>query len=152
MDAPLKIAEILRALNQHGVEFVVVGGVASVLRGSPLMTKDVDVVYSASEDNIRRLAEALRELKAHYKDPAGRYIEPDVPRLASMKLHLLRTRFGPLDVLRNVGDGLGYDDLFEPLRRGRMPALSGFPSWRGALGSGSHPRFSPITVIRSPSR
>ncbi len=77
------------------------------------MTQDVDVVYSASEDNLRRLAEALRELKAHYKDPASRYIEPDVPRLASMKLHLLRTRLGPLDVLRSVGDGLGYDDLFE---------------------------------------
>ncbi len=77
------------------------------------MTQDVDIVYSTSEDNIRRLAQALRELKAHYKDPAGRYIEPDVSRLASMKLHLLRTRFGPLDVLRNVGDGLSYDDLLE---------------------------------------
>ena len=72
MDAPLKIAEILRALIRHEVELVVVGGVASILRGSPLMTNDVDVVYSASEENIRRLAEALRELKAHYKDPAGR--------------------------------------------------------------------------------
>ncbi len=113
MDAPLKIVEILQALSRHEVEFIVVGGVASILRGSPLMTQDVDVVYSASEGNIRRLAEALRELKAHYKDPAGRYIEPDVSRLASMRLHLLRTTFGPLDVLRSVGDGLDYDGLLE---------------------------------------
>ena len=113
MDAPLKIAEILRVLSRNEVEFVVVGGVASILRGSPLMTRDVDVVYSASEGNLRRLIEALRELKAHYKDPAGRYLEPDVSRLASMKLHLLRTTCGPLDVLRSIGDGLDYDDLFE---------------------------------------
>lgn len=77
------------------------------------MTRDVDVVYSTSDDNIKRLAGALRELKAHYKDPAGRYIEPDASRLTSMKLHLLRTKFGPLDLLRSVGDGLGYDDLVE---------------------------------------
>ncbi len=77
------------------------------------MTQDVDVVYSTSEDNIRRLAKALRELKAHYKDPAGRYIEPDGSRLSSMKLNLLRTKFGPLDVLQSIGDGLGYGDLLE---------------------------------------
>ena len=34
------------------------GGVVSILRGSPLMTQDVDVVYSTSEDNTRRLAKA----------------------------------------------------------------------------------------------
>lgn len=77
------------------------------------MTQDVDIVYATSEDNLGRLAEALRELKAHYNDPAGRHIEPDVSRLAAMNLHLLKTRLGRLDLLRIVGDGLIYDDLIE---------------------------------------
>lgn len=111
MDSPLKIAEILRTLIQHRVEFVVVGGVAAILRGSPLMTRDLDIVYGTTEDNIQRLAAALMELEAHYNDPAGRYIEPDVSRLASMKLHLLKTKLGPLDVLRHIGDGLSYEEL-----------------------------------------
>ncbi len=84
------------------------------------MTKDVDIGYSTSEENIRNLAEALRELKAHYNDPAGRYIEPDVSRLSSMTLHLPRTKYGPLDVLRSVGDELGYDDPSRGLMSRRL--------------------------------
>ena len=37
---------VLRTLTDHGVEFIVVGGVAAVLRGAPINTFDLDVVYS----------------------------------------------------------------------------------------------------------
>ncbi|MEO1086753.1 MAG: hypothetical protein AAFY88_21175 [Acidobacteriota bacterium] len=42
----LRLEAALGILVKHGVEFVVVGGVAGVLHGSPFTTQDLDVVYS----------------------------------------------------------------------------------------------------------
>lgn len=111
MATDLKFDEVLRVLIRNEVEFIVVGGVAAILQGSPLTTEDVDVVYLCSEENNIRLAKALGELEAYYLDPAGRRIEPDASRLASLKMHLLKTSCGRVDVLRTVGKDLGFDDL-----------------------------------------
>ena len=116
MATELRFDEILRVFTRNEVEFIVVGGVAAILQGSPLTTEDLDVVYVASEENNARLAKALGELEAHYLDPAGRRIEPDVSRLASMRLHLLKTSCGRVDVLRTVGKNLAYHDLVERCR------------------------------------
>lgn len=49
----------LAVLNRHGVDYVVVGGVAARLWGSPTMTNDLDVCYARDAGNLRRLAAAL---------------------------------------------------------------------------------------------
>ncbi len=116
MATELRFDEVLRVLTRNEVKFIVVGGVAAILQGSPLTTEDVDVVYLPSEENNTRLAKALGELEAYYFDPAGRHIEPDVSRLASMRMHLLKTSCGRLDVLRTVGEDLGYQDLVDKSR------------------------------------
>ena len=117
MPTELRIDEILRVLVRNEVELIVVGGVAAILQGSPLTTEDLDVLYLSTEENHLRLARALKELEAVYLDPAGRRIEPDAPRLASLKIHLLKTRHGRLDVLRSVGKGLAYQDLLASSRQ-----------------------------------
>lgn len=111
MPAELRFDEVLRVLTRNEVEFIVVGGIAAILQGSPLTTEDVDVVYLTSEENIFRLAKALEDLGAYYLDPAGRHIEPDASRLASARIHLLKTRCGRVDVLRSVGKDLAFQDL-----------------------------------------
>lgn len=62
MATELRFDEILRVLTRNEVEFIVVGGVAAILQGSPLTTEDVDIVYLPSEENNTRLAKALGEL------------------------------------------------------------------------------------------
>jgi hypothetical protein len=111
MATELRFDEVLRVFIRNEVEFIVVGGIAAILQGSPLTTEDVDVVYLSSEQNNVRLAKALVELEAHYFDPAGRQIEPDASRLTSMRMHLLKTRCGRVDVLRTVGKDLAFHDL-----------------------------------------
>ena len=49
---PVRICEIL---NEEGVDYVVVGGFAAVVRGSSLLTRDIDVVPSRSKENLDRL-------------------------------------------------------------------------------------------------
>ena len=113
MDEPrsVRFLGLLRALLRHGVDFVVVGGVAAQLEGAPILTFDLDVLYDKNPENLARLLAALRELKARYRDPAGRHIEPDAEKLATLRLHLLLTELGALDVLGSIGNGLTYQDL-----------------------------------------
>lgn len=102
---------LLRVLLRHGVDFFVVGGVAAQLEGAPILTLDLDVLYDRAPENLERLLAALQELKARYRDPAGRHIEPDLGKLATMRTNLLHTELGALDVLGAIGHGLTYQDL-----------------------------------------
>ncbi len=51
----------LAALEAHGVEYLVVGGVALGVHGHVRYTKDLDVWFRSSEANAERLIAALRE-------------------------------------------------------------------------------------------
>lgn len=107
---------ILVTLHRHEVEFIVVGGVAAALAGSPAVTFDVDIVYQLTGDNVERLDRALGEMKARYKDPAGRDIRPDTSKLETMKVHRLLTEHGDLDVLATAGADQTYADLVDRTR------------------------------------
>ena len=56
--------EALRSLDRHRVRFVVIGGLAARLQGSPSVTNDTDICYERSFENADRLANALRSLRA----------------------------------------------------------------------------------------
>ncbi len=65
MDEPLEQSPLERfcaVLAEHGVEFIVVGGQAEALMGSPRVTYDVDLCYRRTPDNLERLATALGTL------------------------------------------------------------------------------------------
>ena len=61
------IAALLRALVEADVLFIVVGGVAGVLHGSPLQTKDLDIVHERSPENVGRLLNVLDRLNAYHR-------------------------------------------------------------------------------------
>jgi hypothetical protein len=103
-----RFAELLAALHDHGVEFIVVGGVAAVLEGAPISTFDLDIVPRWSSENLDRLAGALEALDALYR---GRDIRPTRDRLESPGHHLLETRLGALDVLGTVSPSRAFEDL-----------------------------------------
>jgi hypothetical protein len=48
----------LDVLARHGVESVIVGGVAAVLAGAPISTFDLDIVPSRGPDSLARLVAA----------------------------------------------------------------------------------------------
>lgn len=94
---PRRICEVL---NSERVAYVVVGGFAAVLHGSPLPTADVDLVPERSVENLDRLAQALRRLGAKLRTAAGPVEAPiDGPFLQAMPLMLnLVTDFGDMDL------------------------------------------------------
>lgn len=107
--ATKNLLEILRRLRAAGVKFVVVGGMAGVMRGAPITTADIDLVHERSTDNVRRLLEVLLTLNARYRhDP--RDLQPTESHLVGPGHQLLRTELGPVDVLGEVS-GAVYADL-----------------------------------------
>ena len=106
-----KFLQMIGVLARQKVDFIVVGGFAAILEGVPIVTADLDVIINRDPGNIPRLLSALEELHAHYLDPAGRYIVPDAYKLESMRMHLLKTDLGRLDLLTKICGDTTYSDL-----------------------------------------
>lgn len=53
---------VIRSLNQAGVRYLIVGGLAVVAHGYVRFTKDLDLVIALDPDNTHRALEALRDL------------------------------------------------------------------------------------------
>lgn len=109
----LDFSALLHTLIEHGVDFIVVGGVSAVLQGAPVTTFDLDVVHARTPDNIDRLLLALRDLEAYYRGQGDRRLTPGPSHLNSPGHQLLMTRFGPLDLLGTIGADHSYADLLE---------------------------------------
>ena len=54
-DQPLQVSGLLRTLDAHGVEFVIIGGIAVGLHGHARATKDLDSMIEPSAANVARL-------------------------------------------------------------------------------------------------
>jgi hypothetical protein len=105
---------ILEVLNDHGVEFVLVGGFAAVIHGSPYVTTDLDVVPSRDIENLRRLSDALQTLNASVwtmDEPDGVRFGHDARSLGSVDVWNLVTDAGRLDLTFRPSGTSGYDDL-----------------------------------------
>jgi len=102
---------ILRALATHKVDFVLVGGVAAVIRGAPITTMDIDIVHSRTEANVARLGDALTELDAWYREHPDKKLKPHRGFLLGQGHHLFMTREGALDVLGESVEGRTFEVL-----------------------------------------
>lgn len=106
-------AAILRVLAAHQVEYVVIGGVAAFLHGSPIPTVDVDITPRAGAENLARLSAALTELEATVRaegtDPVP--FSHDAASLAEVAVWNLTTAFGDLDIAMTPAGTRGYEDL-----------------------------------------
>ncbi len=111
-DPPIDPLPILQALNARGVRYVVIGGVAAGLLGSPSLTRDLDVCYDRSRANLEMLAQALLDLGSYLRG-----VEPGLPfQLDAKTLELgdsftFSTKHGDLDVLGIPSGTGGYADL-----------------------------------------
>lgn len=101
---------ILELLEAHGVEYIVVGGVAAVLRGAPVTTFDIDTLVKTDRANAERLLSALQALDARYREHPGK-IKPSIEDILAGGHLLLMTDSGPLDVLGHLTDGKRYEDM-----------------------------------------
>jgi hypothetical protein len=106
--------EALRVLEQHGVHYVLIGALAAVVAGAPLVTQDLDVTPACDAENVGRLANALTDLEARLRvpgEPEGIVFPVEPEMLRSANVWTLVTRTGELDLVFEPAGTRGFEDL-----------------------------------------
>jgi len=111
----------LALFAEHGVEYLLVGGVGARIQGTATTTQDLDIVPEPSLANLTRLAVALSDPTTERMAGGDRAYLPH-PRVepsefATATIASYRTRFGAIDVLMELPGVGGYDVLVRRARR-----------------------------------
>jgi hypothetical protein len=106
------VTRLLRRLVEGGVDFLVIGGVAVVVHALPRYTKDLDILYATTPENLERLGTVLMSLNAGLRG-----IDEDVPFVADART-LRRTQIlclvtdeGNLDLLVRPDGATDYGTM-----------------------------------------
>jgi predicted nucleotidyltransferase len=103
---------ILKTLVEHQVQFVIVGGQAMVALGSDYITKDLDICYARSRENVTALVEALASLHPYLRGaPTGLPFRLDASTVLAGLNFTLITDAGNLDLLGEVSGIGSYADV-----------------------------------------
>lgn len=127
MPAILSPRDIFETLARHDVSYVLIGALAGTFHGSPVATQDADICPEASDDNLMRLASALKDMDARIytsTEPDGLVFACDAAMLKKAGVWNLTTRFGRLDISFVPSGTRGYSDL---ARRIVLMELDGVP-------------------------
>jgi hypothetical protein len=120
----------LAALERNYVAYVLIGGLARVIRGTDEITGGVDVCPSLRPDNLERLGRALEELEARRSD--RRRLSLAEEALRRERVIRLRTTMGEMKL---VPEPAGTRRGFEDLRRA---------STHEHIGEGLRPRVASV--------
>lgn len=114
---PLRPRRLLEALVRHEVRFIILGGIAERMLGSPRTTDDFDICPAAGRANLDRLASLLNEIEARWSPPGLEErgfpaVEPwNAQSFKAQTSLALLTRYGRLDIWFRPDGTDGYDDL-----------------------------------------
>jgi len=82
--------QLILALVESKVQFIIVGGIAAVVHGSARATFDLDIVYLRNEHNVQNLIKALKPHNPYLRDtPPGLPFSFDEPTVKNgFELHV----------------------------------------------------------------
>jgi hypothetical protein len=112
------LIEILCALSDHQVDYVVAGGVAMVLHGVERMTLDLDVALSLEPGNLRRFLNVMTNLRLVPRAPVRAEIILDPNSVAALireKNALVFTFWSPQEPYRQIDLFLTRENNFDDL-------------------------------------
>jgi predicted nucleotidyltransferase len=79
MNLSKDFSEFIQLLNEHGVEYLIVGGYAVILHGYPRYTGDMDFFINKSSENAQKVIDVLDEFGfASLELTADELTKPDV--------------------------------------------------------------------------
>lgn len=112
---PFSVAALIEVLARHGVDHVVIGGVATQVHGHRRTTMDLDLMPDPDPENLVRLGAALAELEARPVEAAfdGAEIPTADPRRLALAAIVppLATRHGQLHVLKEPKGARAFAEL-----------------------------------------
>lgn len=95
------LKSLLETLLKNEVDFVLAGGLACVVHGSPVVTYDIDICISIDNEQVGKLRHALKDLSPkHRMNPSFKPSFFDFPeKLDGINNIYLETDLGILDIL-----------------------------------------------------
>jgi len=97
------LGHLLEVLLNTNIEFVLIGGFASVVHGSSMVTQDLDICMLVNPQQIEKLRNCLRPFKPRHRMTAKKLSFLDFPQDASgVKNIYLETDLGILDIVGEV--------------------------------------------------
>lgn len=119
-DRPLDAERILGVLDEHGVDYVLIGGLAVQTHGHVRTTIDADLIPAPDPGNLQRLADALGDLEARVLNPGQEDVEVSARMLPRATIWQFATRDGGIDVMHEVPGGRSYAELSERALRVKL--------------------------------
>src|SRR5205814_9259482 len=100
------LGQIIPALVKGEVDFILIGGMAAILHGSARVTFDVDLVYSRTRENVKRLTSALAPHRPNLRDaPPNLQFSWAAERIGSDLIFTVTTSPRHVDVLGESAGG-----------------------------------------------
>lgn len=103
------LARVVEVFDHHGVEYLIVGGGAAQIYGATRPTKDSDCLVKTEQENLARVASALRELKARLRvsgltDEESAALPVQIEAILDQQTDFSnwRTDAGDLDVMKAI--------------------------------------------------
>lgn len=107
-----ELRELLEPLVRHGVDFVLIGGMAGIAHGSTFPSYDLDVLYARDKANIVRLVAALDEIGVRLRGaPEDLPFQLEPRTIENGANFTFVTPFGDLDVLADAAGMPSYENL-----------------------------------------
>ncbi|HEX3174365.1 MAG TPA: hypothetical protein VHQ43_09135 [Solirubrobacterales bacterium] len=111
-DTPLQANPLLRSLAVHGVDFVVIGGLAGLAHGSAYPTYDLDIAYARDRANVSRLVSALEEIGVTLRGaPAELPFQLDARTIENGSNFTFDSPYGSFDILGEAAGIARYEEL-----------------------------------------
>jgi predicted nucleotidyltransferase len=124
---------LLKHLHAHGVEHIIIGGLAVSAHGHVRPSKDLDIVPDPGHGNLERLVSALADANALDAEVSD-FDQAEIP-MSAMRLEDLAhggnfrlvTDLGDVDIFQWVS-GIEADDLYAELARDALAGdVEGIP-------------------------
>lgn len=119
-DAPLDAELLLRALADHQVDYLLIGGLAVQTHGHVRSTNDADIIPAPTPFNLERLAAALRQVQAKPLNPGQTESEITAEMLPQATLWQFATPNGEIDVANDVPGSAPYAEMMRRALRVRI--------------------------------
>ncbi|HMB96092.1 MAG TPA: hypothetical protein VKK61_08650 [Tepidisphaeraceae bacterium] len=106
------LIQILKRLNEQGVDFVLIDGMAAIVHGSSVVTQDINVCVSFSKENVSKIFAALLPLNSRIRShPKKMLLSEVIERLDNLKNLYLSTDLGNIDLLGELPGVCSFEEL-----------------------------------------
>lgn len=107
-----RLGTAVKALVDAGVNFVIIGGFAAVVQGATFLTRDLDICYERSPENLKRLVAAFTAFHPRLRGaPEGAPFLFDERTLSQGMNFTLSTDVGDIDLIGEVAGFGGFSEF-----------------------------------------